>query len=73
MNLYRDFAKRNYVRPVILELGGKNPAIVSRNANLEDAATGIVNPMVFIFVLLKLKTEYPCLRRNMEISGNVME
>jgi 1-pyrroline-5-carboxylate dehydrogenase len=42
MNLYRDFAKRNYIRPVILELGGKNPAIVSRNANLEDAATGIV-------------------------------
>ena len=42
MNLYRDFAQRNYVRPVILELGGKNPAIVSRNANLEDAATGIV-------------------------------
>ena len=42
MKLYRDFANRNYVRPVILELGGKNPAIVSRNANLEDAATGIV-------------------------------
>jgi len=42
MNLYRSFAKGSYVRPVILELGGKNPAIVSRNANLEDAATGIV-------------------------------
>ncbi len=42
MKLYRDFAQRNYVRPVILELGGKNPAIVSCNANLEDAATGIV-------------------------------
>ncbi len=42
MNMYRDFARRNYVRPMILELGGKNPAIVSRNANLEDAATGIV-------------------------------
>ncbi len=42
MRMYRDFAQRNYVRPVILELGGKNPAIVSRNANLEDAATGIV-------------------------------
>jgi 1-pyrroline-5-carboxylate dehydrogenase len=42
MNLFRDFSKRNYVRPVVLELGGKNPAIVSRNANLEDAATGIV-------------------------------
>jgi len=42
MRMYRDFANRNYVRPIILELGGKNPAIVSRNANLEDAATGIV-------------------------------
>jgi 1-pyrroline-5-carboxylate dehydrogenase len=42
MKLFRDFAQRNYVRPVVLELGGKNPAIVSRNANLEDAATGIV-------------------------------
>jgi 1-pyrroline-5-carboxylate dehydrogenase len=41
MKLYRDFANRNYIRPVILELGGKNPAIVSKNANLEDAATGI--------------------------------
>ena len=42
MRMYRDFAQRNYVRPIILELGGKNPSIVSRNANLEDAATGIV-------------------------------
>ena len=42
MKLFRDFANRNYVRPIVLELGGKNPAIVSRNANLDDAATGIV-------------------------------
>jgi len=42
MRMYRDFAQRNYIRPIILELGGKNPSIVSRNANLEDAATGIV-------------------------------
>ena len=42
MRMFRDFANRNYIRPIILELGGKNPAIVSRNANLEDAATGIV-------------------------------
>ncbi len=42
MRMFRDFANRNYVRPIVLELGGKNPAIVSRNANLEDAATGIV-------------------------------
>ena len=42
MKMHRDFGNRNYIRPLILELGGKNPAIVSRNANLEDAATGIV-------------------------------
>ena len=42
MKMHRDFAECNYIRPIILELGGKNPAIVSRNANLEDAATGIV-------------------------------
>jgi len=42
MKIFRDFAQGNYVRPIILELGGKNPAIVSRNANLEDAAIGII-------------------------------
>jgi 1-pyrroline-5-carboxylate dehydrogenase len=42
MGLYRSFANGKYVRPVILELGGKNPAIVSRHADLEHAATGIV-------------------------------
>jgi 1-pyrroline-5-carboxylate dehydrogenase len=30
------------VRPIILELGGKNPAIVTRRADLERAAIGIV-------------------------------
>ncbi len=42
MKIYRDFAAGKWVRPTILELGGKNPAIVSRNANLDIAATGIV-------------------------------
>ncbi len=42
MKIFRDFANGPFVRPTILELGGKNPAIVSRNANLEDAAVGIV-------------------------------
>lgn len=42
MKIFRDFANGNYVRPTILELGGKNPAIVSRHADLEIAAIGIV-------------------------------
>ena len=42
MDIYRTFAQGAYVRPTILELGGKNPAIVSRHADLEDAAVGIV-------------------------------
>ena len=42
MSIYRAFANGKYVRPIILELGGKNPAIVSRHADLERAALGIV-------------------------------
>ncbi len=42
MGIYRTFAQGDYVRPTILELGGKNPAIVSKNADIEDAALGIV-------------------------------
>ena len=42
MRIHRSFAEGPYVRPVILEMGGKNPAIVSRNADIETAALGIV-------------------------------
>ena len=42
MKIYRTFAQGKYPRPVIAEMGGKNPSIVTRNADLEDAATGIV-------------------------------
>ena len=42
MKIYRDFSEGRYPRPTILEMGGKNPAIVSRNADLERAAVGIV-------------------------------
>jgi 1-pyrroline-5-carboxylate dehydrogenase len=42
MKIYRDFSEGKYPRPTILEMGGKNPAIVSRNADLERAAVGIV-------------------------------
>jgi 1-pyrroline-5-carboxylate dehydrogenase len=41
MKIYQDFGRGRWIRPTILELGGKNPAIVSRHANLEDAAIGI--------------------------------
>jgi len=42
MKIFRDFGTGRWVRPTILELGGKNPAIVTKNANLEDAAIGIM-------------------------------
>ncbi len=42
MKIYRDFAYGPFVRPTILELGGKNPAIVSRHADLDFAAIGII-------------------------------
>jgi 1-pyrroline-5-carboxylate dehydrogenase len=42
MNIYRAFAAGRYPRPIILEMGGKNPSIVSRNADLDRAAAGIV-------------------------------
>jgi len=42
MKLYRDFAAGQWVRPAILELGGKNPVIVTRLADLETATVGII-------------------------------
>lgn len=42
MGIYRAFANGRWPRPCIAEMGGKNPAIVSRNADLDRAATGIM-------------------------------
>jgi 1-pyrroline-5-carboxylate dehydrogenase len=44
MSIYRAFpqAKCTYPRPCIVEMGGKNPAIVSRHADLDLAAMGIM-------------------------------
>ena len=39
--LAKTFSTR-YPRPAIVEMGGKNPAVVSRTADLEEAAEGIV-------------------------------
>ncbi len=41
MALYRSFTTR-WPRPCIVEMGGKNPAIVTRHADLDEAAEGIV-------------------------------
>ena len=41
MQLFHSFSKA-WPRPTIVEMGGKNPAIVSRKADLEEAAEGIM-------------------------------
>ena len=41
MKLYRGFT-RDYPRPSITEMGGKNPAIVTANADLDEAAEGVM-------------------------------
>ena len=41
MDLYRTFSK-DFPKPTIVEMGGKNPAIVMPSADLEEAAEGIM-------------------------------
>ena len=41
MRLFHSFS-RTWPRPCIVEMGGKNPAIVARSADLEEAAEGIM-------------------------------
>lgn len=41
-SIMRTFAEGPYARPVIAEMGGKNPVIVTDTADLEAAADGIV-------------------------------
>jgi 1-pyrroline-5-carboxylate dehydrogenase len=41
MRVYRGFAK-DYPKPVITEMGGKNPVIVTANADLDQAAEGVM-------------------------------
>ena len=42
MKIYHDFGHGRWPRPTVLEMGGKNPVIVSRHADIETAATGIL-------------------------------
>ena len=41
MKLYKGFTK-DYPRPIITEMGGKNPAIVTASADLDEAAEGVM-------------------------------
>lgn len=41
MKMIRDNARRSLPRPLILEMGGKNPAIVMRSADLDKATMGV--------------------------------
>jgi 1-pyrroline-5-carboxylate dehydrogenase len=42
MRLIRDNAARAVPRPLIIEMGGKNPAIIMRSADLEKATDGVM-------------------------------
>jgi 1-pyrroline-5-carboxylate dehydrogenase len=42
MHIIRNFAESRLPRPVIAEMGGKNPTIVTKNADLDKAALGVM-------------------------------
>lgn len=42
MHLIRDNATRKVPRPLIIEMGGKNPAIITRHADLDKATDGVM-------------------------------
>ena len=42
MHILRTFAQGQYPRPVIAEMGGKNPTIISKKADIDKAAIGVM-------------------------------
>ena len=42
MHILRTFSTAKYPRPVIAEMGGKNPTIISKKADLDKAAMGVM-------------------------------
>ncbi len=42
MHILRSFANGRYPRPVIAEMGGKNPTIISQKADIDKAAMGVM-------------------------------
>jgi 1-pyrroline-5-carboxylate dehydrogenase len=41
MSIFRHMAGLPYMKPVVAEMGGKNPAYVTRHADLDEAAQGV--------------------------------
>ncbi|MCA9927375.1 MAG: aldehyde dehydrogenase family protein [Anaerolineales bacterium] len=42
MHILRTFSQGSYPRPVIAEMGGKNPTIISKKADIDKAAMGVM-------------------------------
>ncbi len=42
MHIIRSFAASDLPRPVIAEMGGKNPTVISKKANIDKAALGVM-------------------------------
>jgi 1-pyrroline-5-carboxylate dehydrogenase len=42
MAIHRTIASGRHAKPIIAEMGGKNPAYVTQSANLDDAAAGVM-------------------------------
>lgn len=42
MSIFRHMAQQRWMKPVIAEMGGKNPAYVTRHADIKRAAQGVV-------------------------------
>lgn len=42
MNVFKQGAQGRYPRPAIVEMGGKNPAIISKTADINKAAMGVM-------------------------------
>ena len=61
MDIYKNFAT-DVPKPVICEMGGKNPTIVTRNADLDKATDGVLRS-AFGFGGQKCSANSPRVRR----------
>lgn len=80
MSIFRKFAARDYVHPTILEMGGKNPTVISKHADLEDAAVGCVRSAFGLQgqkcsalsrIFIEEELYEPFIRRVVELTNNL--